>query len=177
MVFDAAVPLRSGIVLANEKDESRDFQPRLSAEEILKLTLSADLILLSGCVSGISVRKLGDELLGLCRAWLYAGAASILASLWPTDDLASAVLMTRFIAELGPGTTTPSRPITKAEALRRAQLYVRNLSIAEVEMWQEARHRAGFDLPASQPPVGQNTGRPFANPYYWAPFVLIGSYR
>lgn len=207
IVFDAVEPLRSGIVLAREGGDDETRIPRLSAQEILNLPLSADLVLLSGCVSGASVRKPGDELLGLGRAWLYAGAASVLASLWPVDDLASGILMARFASELGLGADAQNPGVTKAEALRRSQSYVKNLTQEEFRAW-ELVHLENLQRGVSEIPPGRSflaTGDaiasgelpaqteapsrarsinmlrasgncPFANPYYWAPFVLIGDH-
>jgi CHAT domain-containing protein len=60
----------------------------------------------------------GDELVGLTRAFFFAGTPSIIASLWRVDDAASALLMARFHSHLRDG-------LSKAEALRQAQLEVR----------------------------------------------------
>ena len=177
MVFDASDPMRSGIMLAREPGDEPGAQPRLTASEILNISVQADLVLLSGCVGGLSVRKPGDELLGLSRAWLYAGTSSILASLWQVDDLASAILMLRFLSDLGLREGRADGTITKAEALQCAQMYVKNLTESELRAWEEARRQEGIDLPFRKPITGQDEKYPFANPYYWAPFVLIGDYR
>src|SRR5205085_8698013 len=121
----------------------------------------ADLVLLNGCVSGASVRKPGDELLGLCRAWLYAGTACVLATLWPVDDRSSCILMERFGLELGLGRPSAGQGVPKAEALRRAQIYLMNLTSRDLEAWEAAHvehlRRAGTDGLAMSPGVGNRT--------------------
>ena len=75
------------------------------------------LVTLSGCQTGRSVVGGGDELLGLTRALLSAGAASLVLSLWAVEDASTARLMEAFYAHLAAG-------CTKGEALRQAQTRV-----------------------------------------------------
>jgi CHAT domain-containing protein/tetratricopeptide (TPR) repeat protein len=75
----------------------------LTTLDIFNLHLSADLVTLSACQTGRSVVGGGDELLGLMRAFLAAGAASLVASLWAVDDLSTAQLMEVFYHELVAG--------------------------------------------------------------------------
>jgi CHAT domain-containing protein len=72
--FDADDPMASGLLLADG---------RLSARTLADARLEADLVYLSACVSGRHDIRPGDEVLGLVRALIRAGAASIVASLWP----------------------------------------------------------------------------------------------
>lgn len=79
---------------------------RLTLGEILEMELTADLVVLSGCETGAGLSRPGDELLGLARAFLHAGAGSLVASLWPVDDRATRSLMGHFYRHLktsGPG--------------------------------------------------------------------------
>jgi CHAT domain-containing protein/tetratricopeptide (TPR) repeat protein len=74
---------------------------RLEVHEVLGLTLSAELVVLSACQTALgSGRRAdvppGDDWISLARAFLHAGARSVVATLWPIEDRASAVLMTRF---------------------------------------------------------------------------------
>jgi CHAT domain-containing protein/tetratricopeptide (TPR) repeat protein len=87
----------------------------LTAAEIARLDLDGQLVILSACSSGRQEAVgTGDELVGLPRAFLAAGAASVIVNLWPVTDDSSAALMTRLHHWLG-----DSEP---AAALRRAQL-------------------------------------------------------
>jgi CHAT domain-containing protein len=89
----------------------------LRAAEIYGLELTADLVVLSGC-STARGRPTGDGVFGLPRAFLFAGAPSVVASLWDISDRATVFLMDRFYAEL-------LRTRDKAAALRAAQLATR----------------------------------------------------
>jgi CHAT domain-containing protein len=86
--------------------------------ELYQLQLSAELLTLSGCATGLNVIAAGDEVLGLIRGALYAGARSLLLTLWEVNDRSSAQFMTSFYRRL-PGSRT------KAEALAEAAKEVR----------------------------------------------------
>jgi len=92
---------------------------RLEAHEVFGLRLNADLVVLSACETalGSGLRRdvpPGDDWVGLVRAFLYAGAHSVLATLWPVDDRATSLLMERFYAGLEGGRS-------KARSLADAQ--------------------------------------------------------
>lgn len=87
----------------------------LTAEEILNLSLQANLVVLSACDTGRgSIR--GDGVIGLSRAFLAAGAASVLVSLWAVPDAPTADLMQAFY------TNWQTKRLDKAQALRQAML-------------------------------------------------------
>ncbi len=174
------------------------------------LTLNARLVTLSACESGVNKNLPGDELMGLTRAFMYAGAASLVVSLWRVDDLSTGLLMEDFYRRLLDSGDEP------AQALRAAQLRVRDLTLAEAAEQVEARAEAdrlelarlavlAGDLDAAiayyegllttrpsgkmerrlrllrlkaEEPVAVDYGRrPFADPYHWAAFVLVGDWR
>ena len=87
----------------------------LTARDAYTLDTRAGLVALSACETGVSAVAPGDELLGLVRGFLYAGAPTLLLSLWTVDDEATAELMRDFYTSLRAG----ARP---AAALRSAQL-------------------------------------------------------
>jgi CHAT domain-containing protein len=87
----------------------------LTAIDVFNLELSASLVTLSACQTGTNAVGGGDELVGFSRAFLYAGAASLLLSLWRVEDQATAQLMERFYQGLLDGLSKPA-------ALRQAQL-------------------------------------------------------
>lgn len=109
-------------------------ESRLALFDLYSLHLDAELVVLSGCGTGLNAVLGADELLGLTRGLLYAGAQSLLVTLWDVNDASTAVFMRRFYRHLTAGTG-------RAEALRRTQV----------------EHR-----------------RDYPEPYYWAPFVLVG---
>jgi tetratricopeptide (TPR) repeat protein len=86
--------------------------------DIYSLTTSASLITLSGCGTGLSGVVAGDELLGLVRGFLYAGATSVVLSLWDVNDRSTADLMKYFYGYLAAGER-------KGESLRSAMLRLR----------------------------------------------------
>ena len=90
----------------------------LTAESIESLHLPAALVVLSGCETALGDESGGDEMLGLTRAFLIAGASRVLASLWPVDDATTAELMAEFYGGLRRGQPP-------AAALRQAQLIAR----------------------------------------------------
>ena len=75
---------------------------------------NTNLVVLSGCESLLGRRSRGDDIVGLNRAFIYAGASSVIASLWSVDDEATQELMTAFYRYLKQG-------LTKAASLRAAQ--------------------------------------------------------
>ena len=106
-------PLSSSLLLA--AGDGEDGYLRVS--EIFGLDLDADLVVLSGCSTGLGQLS-GDGILGLTRAFIYAGTPSVVVSQWDVDDQATAYLMDRFYAGLSAGRG-------KAQALRSAQLATR----------------------------------------------------
>ena len=106
-------PLDSSLVLAEDGDNDG----YLRVDEIFGLDLHADLVVLSGCRTGLG-KLSGDGILGFTRAFLYAGTASIVVSQWDVSDRATADLMERFYEAWRSGDG-------KAQALRRAELAAR----------------------------------------------------
>jgi CHAT domain-containing protein len=189
--YDSRQPLQSSIWLAPDPLPRRDdTRPEhLSANECLELDLRAELVVISGCETGLGDTAIGDEVYGLPRALLSAGAASVLVSLWAIDDVPTMLLITRFYRELVEG--DQSQPVVwrKAAALQAAQLYLRNLSVRET---REYCHLCLTDLNCHQD--AEQYERPFeelideladlpddATPYAdfhnWAPFVLVGCWN
>jgi CHAT domain-containing protein len=111
--FNADAPLDSALILA--KDATSD--GLLTVSKLYSMRLDIDLATLSACETGLGKIANGDDVVGLTRGFLYAGASTIVASLWQVDDRATSELMTGFYGNLGGG--------DKREALRRAQLDAR----------------------------------------------------
>lgn len=114
---DERFPLNSGLVLTlPERFEESGEDGLLQAWEILeRVRLDADLVVLSACETGLGKDLGGEGLLSLTRAFQYAGARSVVASLWRVSDEATTELMLRFYRHLKAGAAT-------ADALRAAQL-------------------------------------------------------
>lgn len=92
----------------------------LSLFDLYQLKLPAELITLSGCATGLSVVADGDELLGLVRGLIYAGAQSALLTLWDVHDHSTAQFMSAFYGHL-------ASCADKAAALRQAALDLREV--------------------------------------------------
>jgi CHAT domain-containing protein len=128
---DLVDPLQSRIRFAPEGDDPGF----MDAREIYGLDLGkVQLITLSACESGLGRIARGDEILGLTRSFLSAGAAGLLVSLWPVEDESTALLMTTLYRALAQGEPAGA-------AMQRAQLAVlRNTQYSEPYFW------AAFDL-------------------------------
>ncbi len=103
--FAGDSPMASALLLADGP---------LRAADLYAISIGAPLVVLSGCETGRSRVRPGDELLGLLRGFLLAGAEAVVASLWRVDDAASARLMEHLYGALAAGATV-------AGALRSAQ--------------------------------------------------------
>ncbi len=136
--FDRLNPMFSGVQLEPDKQDDG----RLQVYEILRLSLHTQLVTLSACETAMgsgyfSEYPAGDDIVGLTRAFLYAGSSSVMASLWEVNDHSTLDFMRSFYRNL--------QQTDQAAALRQAQL-------AMIE----------------------SHGR-FNQPYFWAPFVLVGT--
>ncbi len=89
-------PLASGLLLAPGGGDDG----RLEVREIFGLDLKAQLVVLSACETGLGQLSTGDELVGLQRAFLYAGSPAVVTTLWKVDDRASFTLMREFYDQL-----------------------------------------------------------------------------
>ena len=108
--LNSAYPLFSGLLLAPGEEQDGE----LDVHELFTMDLNAYLVVLSACQTGLGHLTTGDELVGLSRAFIYAGTPSVVSSLWVVKDESTAYLMTQFHKNL--------QKYDKAEALRRAQL-------------------------------------------------------
>ncbi len=144
--FNKSEPLESGIVLAAEQSDaqSNSASPTdvLTARELLQLEMRVTLLTLSACETGINERRPGDELIGLARSLIYAGAQSVMVSLWAVDDLSTRMLMEHFYECLRSLSNGGGKQVTKAEALRDAQRYVKGLTAQEVFEYYDKRLEA-----------------------------------
>lgn len=108
-------PLFSRILLTPDQNGGQGLEVR----EIYELNLShTGLVVLSACETQLGAQSRGDDIIGLNRAFIYAGAATVIASLWTVDDQATGLLMRSFYTHL-------KRGMGKAEALRMAQTETR----------------------------------------------------
>jgi len=151
--LDERFPLNSALVLSIPEtfQEDRD-NGLLQVWEIFeRVRFDADLVVLSACESALGEELGGEGLIGLTRAFQYAGARSVVASLWQVADASTAELMLRFYRHLREGQT-------KDEALRAAQLEL-------------------IRRPILVGPEGAREETDASAPYAWAAFQLYGDWR
>jgi CHAT domain-containing protein/tetratricopeptide (TPR) repeat protein len=127
-VINCQHPELSGIVLSMLNERGGRENGFLQLHDIYKLDLSADLVVLSACSTGLGEEIRGEGLVGLTQGFLHVGARSVVASLWQVDDRATAELMRHFYRAMFDDGLPP------AAALREAKK----------AMWREPRWRAPY---------------------------------
>lgn len=122
-------PMYSYLLFApSEADDGQ-----LAVHEVFGLDLKAQLVTLSACQTGLGEISRGDEMVGLSRAFLYAGTPAVIVSLWSVADEPTALLMTRFYGYMKEH--NPQKALTLAQ---------------------------------------RDVLKQYRNPFFWAPFQLIG---
>jgi tetratricopeptide (TPR) repeat protein len=193
-VIDEDLPARSAVILTQTGlpdplqqalSNKPVFDGRLSVREIQHdWELKAELVTLSACETALGRAAGGEGFVGFTQALLMSGARSVCLSLWKVDDTATALLMQRFYGNLLGRRSGLSAPMPKAEALREAKAWLRELSRSDalavtatlsggVERGKGTKGRQSAELSAAVPAGGDND-RPYAAPHFWAAFVLAG---
>ncbi|NJL02522.1 MAG: CHAT domain-containing protein, partial [Spirulinaceae cyanobacterium SM2_1_0] len=169
--YDAARPLQSCLFLAGES--------RLTARDLLDRDLSAySLVSLAACETGIAGEvALTADYVGLVSAFLRAGVAAVLSTLWTVESFTTSLLIVEFYHHLQTGQPP-------AAALHAAQTWLREAKAADLHTWAvtaqnhlQAAGRPEANLFASRARVFANQlpdSCPYAHPYYWAAFTLSG---
>jgi len=137
---------------------------------------AARLAVLSACQTGIvDFHKVPDEAIGFPAGLIQAGVPAVVSTLWPVNDISTAILMSRFYLEhLGNG-------LDPASALHRAQGWLRTATARDLADHYEQRYQESGRMD----PVAFRAmrhfrqaapeARPFAHPYYWAAFTFTGA--
>jgi tetratricopeptide (TPR) repeat protein len=164
-VIDATDPRRTGLALSRD----RLGDGFLSVPDVLGLDLDANLVVLSACQTGRGQVRRGEGVQSLARAFMYAGARAVVASLWQVDDRETELTMQAFYRSFLLEGRSP------AAALQAARLALRHAPGGEGAF--RGTGRGGLlkdvEVPGSLPERGDLTG----HPYFWAPFVYIGPPR
>ena len=134
-VLDPKRPERSGFFLSMVDTTGRSQNGFITMQDVYRLHAPVDLVVLSACRTGLGKDVRGEGLIGLTRGFMYAGASSVVASLWKVDDEATAELMKHFYANI------LQKGMRPAEALRAAQNTLR-----ESPQWKSPHFWAGFIL-------------------------------
>jgi CHAT domain-containing protein len=148
--------LRSGLALAgaNLDGAASGDSGILTAMEASGLNLwGTKLVTLSACDTGIGEVRNGEGVYGLRRAFVLAGAESLVMSLWPVSDYVTRQMMTAYYAGLRAG-------LGRGDALREARLAMLRRTSA-----------------ASGPRSSSSSTHPHRHPYYWASFIQSGDWR
>jgi CHAT domain-containing protein len=138
---------------------------------------NVDLLTLSACETAVGSGQ-GREVEGLAVTAEKKGTKGVLATLWPVADQTTAALMQRIYA------LREGERLNKAEALRRAQLELLQGKLGVPPSDQAATGARGQVLRlgacspsgAQAPPYVPDPAKPYAHPYYWAPFILMGNW-
>lgn len=142
-LLDQSHPALSGLVLADGE---------LQVHEIYDLELDAELVVLSACETGLGQKISGEELIGLSRAFFYAGVPTVVVSLWRVADRSTAALMVRFYQRL----LTGSDPVDALAGAKR--------SLMRETGWQHPYHWAPFIVLGHPHPTTGRNARPTATP-------------
>lgn len=132
----------------------------LKMSEILELKLNADAVVLSACKTALGKEIAGEGIVGLSRAFMLAGAKSVIVSLWSVESNSTAVLMKRFYSHLKLGRS-------KEEALRLAKQELKSQSLVSTDLSR------GVTIAGRDKKI--QTGA--SHPFFWAPFILIGEWE
>ncbi|MEM6631128.1 MAG: CHAT domain-containing tetratricopeptide repeat protein [Bacteroidota bacterium] len=144
-------------ILFTQGLDSIDQDPRLFIQDLHSMKLPTEMVVLSACETGIGEWQKGEGILSLGRGFTYAGAKSIVNSLWKVNEETTALLMKSFYQNL-------QQNMSKSEALRQAKLsYLDSDNPADPFYW------------ASFVAVGDMTPLPLGNAYsgWWA-YLLLG---
>ena len=153
-------PMNSYLLMPS--DDKNDGQ--LTVSEIFDLNLQSKLVVLSACKTGLGLLSTGDELIGLSRAFIYAGTPAIIVSLWSVEDASTALLMTRLHQYYSAG-------YRLQVALALAQRDLINNS------FEDSVKRGAGDIvwdEALKYEIESGNKSKEKNPFFWAPFILIG---
>jgi CHAT domain-containing protein len=132
-VLDSERPALSGLILSLVDQRGKPQDGYLRQHDIYNLRLDADLVVLSACQTALGKEIKGEGLIGLTRAFMYAGAPRVVASLWQVSDLATSELMQTFYRGM------LKQHLSPAAALRAAQL-----QMSQDPRWASPYFWAGF---------------------------------
>lgn len=133
--LDPTRPENSSLVLSTVDRDGRPLDGLVRLQDVYALRAPVDLVVLSACRTALGKEVRGEGLIGLTRGFMYAGASSVVASLWKVNDEATSELMRLFYANM------LRRGMTPSAALREAQN-----SIRQQPQWRSPYYWAAFTL-------------------------------
>ncbi|MEZ2234871.1 CHAT domain-containing protein [Microcoleus sp.] len=169
------VPSDEKRYIRSRRGENYDIVECLTLTEIFDLELSkCRLVALSACETGLTdARNTTDEYIGLTSGFFYAGATSVLSTLWAVNDVSTAILTIKFY-ELFRGETQPA----VAVALRESQLWLRSVTVKGLLEWVEASQLLSREhkttIQDSFAYGYDDDYQPYEAPHFWAAFCAVG---
>ena len=158
--LDSKRPLNSYLLMPF--DDKNDGQ--LTVDEIFDLNLKSKLVVLSACETGLGLLSTGDELIGLSRAFMYAGTPAIIVSLWKVEDASTALLMTKLHQYYSAGYN-----LQNALTFAQRDLINNNFEVSV----ERGESDIVWDKTLKYEIESGNKSKA-KNPFFWAPFILIG---
>jgi len=128
-------PYLSGLLLSLVDEQGKPQDGFLSLNQIYNLNLPADLVFLSACQTAMGKEVKGEGIVGLTRAFMYAGTPRVIASLWKVDDAATAEMVKLFYEAMLKQKRRPS-----------AALQLAQLRMSKHQLWNSPYYWAGFIL-------------------------------
>ena len=167
-LVDWSNPGQSGLLLANDE--------LLTVDELSKLHLkSARLATLSACGTGIVGARLPSEVVSLPTAFLRAGFAGVIASLWSVVGISTALLMAEFYRQWLDEKKAPNKALRDSQVwLRKATAGQLNLEKIYLELYKTSGKRNKRAARTALYYRRHPEEIPFIHPYYWAAFTLVG---
>jgi len=152
-------PNLSGLIFSLFDDKGKSVDGFLRLHDVYNLDLQADLVVLSACRTGLGKEVRGEGVIGLSSGFMYAGAKTVISSLWKVDDTATAEFMGHFYRALLKDQQPP------AVALRNAKL-----EMQKDERWRAPFYWAGFVLQGEYryPLVDHKT-----TSYFWLVLIVV----
>ncbi|MBW4492370.1 MAG: tetratricopeptide repeat protein [Oscillatoria princeps RMCB-10] len=173
LAFAGANTVLKGGIIPPEAEDAL-----LTAQGAAGLQLPAtELVVMSACLTGLGDRRVGEGVLGLRRAFVLAGAQTLVMSLWKVEDIPTAILMERFYHNLFHSN------MGRAKALEESQYYLRDLTVGQMrDKWLTPEAIAWVSQRSSfianrleELSKESDEYRPYTEPEYWAAFICQGN--
>jgi CHAT domain-containing protein len=161
--------MSSFLALTSEDLALASYDKRSAGQIMRTWKLDADLVTLSACETALGEHRGGEGFVGFSQALFFAGARTLVLSQWKVDDKATTLLMHRFYENLLGSRPEQKTPLSKLEALTEAKRWLKGLEADEA-----ARRLKDLGVKLTADWERKQPDRPFAHPYFWAAFILVG---
>jgi CHAT domain-containing protein/tetratricopeptide (TPR) repeat protein len=156
-------PALTGLWLSTINAEGQPQNGFLQLHDVYGLRLNADLVVLSGCQTGLGEELSGEGLIGLTQGFLYAGSKSVVVSLWSVKDKTTEALMASFYEAMLKDGMAPSA------ALRQAKL-----KIYQQRQWRSPYYWSAFVIQGEFRPAARTWREFFHSRWVWTITALLG---